>query len=351
MSETTITETPNGQRSVGDDVSDDDEIGTKFLYCPKCYDMVNYFIDECLEQSSKVCKFKKLLNKYKKSQEEYSQKYEELLFDYDEIKAVKEELEEKASVAGGDKDAEQQQPSTQPLIDELISKNKMLVIENESLKLQIEGQKQTSSESFVKIEDFEEMKKNFDCQKELADKYLSQLKTANEQIDEQNSIRSNLEAEIDGLKYELSRMKQASQPDLIQLDVTSMEPSELCRLQAQVETLLVENEELKKKWLVDSSLTQHQTVEVKCSSEEVFMEVVSSESSDGRDMMTCRVDFSQATQVLEVSEQSQAVGQENKSEHETRIIEMNNEIGNLRNQVFIFSKIYFYLKGDFNFFI
>jgi hypothetical protein len=72
-----------------------EDIGLKYFYCEKCYDMVNYFIDECWSKSEQAIKYKDLLKQYKKQYVEYKQKFDDLDFEFEEVKAAKEEIEEK----------------------------------------------------------------------------------------------------------------------------------------------------------------------------------------------------------------------------------------------------------------
>ena len=72
----------------------DDLINNDF-YCEKCYDMLNYFISECLTLSPRATKFEKFYSKYKRDCKHYKSRYETLEFDYEEVKAQKEDLEER----------------------------------------------------------------------------------------------------------------------------------------------------------------------------------------------------------------------------------------------------------------
>ena len=72
-----------------EDLADND------FYCAKCYDMVNYFIDECETLTPKIQKFERGYIKWKKYGQEIRDKYETLEFDYQEVKSQKEDFEER----------------------------------------------------------------------------------------------------------------------------------------------------------------------------------------------------------------------------------------------------------------
>ena len=65
------------------------------FYCEKCYDMVNYFIAECLTISPQLTELKTRFSKLQKCTFSLKSKYETLEFNYEEEKAQKEELQER----------------------------------------------------------------------------------------------------------------------------------------------------------------------------------------------------------------------------------------------------------------
>lgn len=67
------------------------------FYCEKCYDMINYFIDECQTLAPKVTRLKSNYSQCKKNKKQYQKTLDALEFDYEEMKAQKEDFEEKYS--------------------------------------------------------------------------------------------------------------------------------------------------------------------------------------------------------------------------------------------------------------
>ena len=65
------------------------------FYCEKCYDMVNYFIGECLTYSPQLTELKSRFSRLKKCKSYLKSKYETLEFNYEEEKAQREDLEER----------------------------------------------------------------------------------------------------------------------------------------------------------------------------------------------------------------------------------------------------------------
>lgn len=65
------------------------------FYCEKCYDMVNYFISECLTMSPQLSELKVNCKKLSKFKSSMINKYETLEFNYEEVKAQKEDYEER----------------------------------------------------------------------------------------------------------------------------------------------------------------------------------------------------------------------------------------------------------------
>ena len=65
------------------------------FYCEKCYDMVNYFINECLTISPQLSDLKKSFAQLEKYAYSLENKYDTLEFNYEEEKAQREDLEER----------------------------------------------------------------------------------------------------------------------------------------------------------------------------------------------------------------------------------------------------------------
>ena len=65
------------------------------FYCEKCYDTVNYLIDECLTISPQLTELKKMCHMYKNSSSSFRSKYTTLEFNYQEEKTMREDLEER----------------------------------------------------------------------------------------------------------------------------------------------------------------------------------------------------------------------------------------------------------------
>jgi RNAse (barnase) inhibitor barstar len=63
--------------------------------CEKCYEMVNYFINECLKLSPQLTKLEKEKYNKLKSLQKCKGKLEMLQFNYEEVKAEKEDFEER----------------------------------------------------------------------------------------------------------------------------------------------------------------------------------------------------------------------------------------------------------------
>ncbi len=78
--------------------SKDDILKNNDFYCEKCYEMVNYFIDECQTMAPKVSTLKKNYSLAKKDKEHYQNSLDTLQFDYEEMKAQKEDFEERYSI-------------------------------------------------------------------------------------------------------------------------------------------------------------------------------------------------------------------------------------------------------------
>lgn len=68
------------------------------LYCEKCYDALNYFIDECQTMAPKLSKLKSTVSACKKDNDHYKSTLENLEFDFQEIKAQKEDYEERYNI-------------------------------------------------------------------------------------------------------------------------------------------------------------------------------------------------------------------------------------------------------------
>ena len=65
------------------------------FYCEKCYDMINYFISECLTMSPQLTELKKRCHLFNKLKSSFRSKYDTLEFNYQEVKTQKEDLEER----------------------------------------------------------------------------------------------------------------------------------------------------------------------------------------------------------------------------------------------------------------
>ncbi len=78
--------------------AEDDTLKNNDFYCEKCYEMLNYFIDECQTMAPKVSTLKKNYSLCKKDKEHYRNTLDTLQFDYDEMRAQKEDFEERYSI-------------------------------------------------------------------------------------------------------------------------------------------------------------------------------------------------------------------------------------------------------------
>ena len=83
------------QKAKSDKANSDETLLNNDFYCEKCYDMINYFIDECQTLAPKVSRLKSNYSQCKKNKEHYRKSFEALEFDYEEMKAQKEDFEEK----------------------------------------------------------------------------------------------------------------------------------------------------------------------------------------------------------------------------------------------------------------
>jgi hypothetical protein len=64
------------------------------LYCDKCFESVNFFLDDAQSNSSAAQKYRKLYKEYKANLVDYKKKFQSLEFEFDEIKSLKEQYEE-----------------------------------------------------------------------------------------------------------------------------------------------------------------------------------------------------------------------------------------------------------------
>jgi septal ring factor EnvC (AmiA/AmiB activator) len=75
-----------------------DEPDTNDLYCEKCYETLNYFIDECQTMAPKLTKLKANLCEFKRDNTDYRSTLEDLQFNLEEVKAQKEDIEERYNI-------------------------------------------------------------------------------------------------------------------------------------------------------------------------------------------------------------------------------------------------------------
>jgi hypothetical protein len=69
------------------------------LYCDKCFESVNFFLDEAQANSTTAQRYKELYKDYKLNFTQYKNKFEALEFEFDEMKSLKDHYEELISQA------------------------------------------------------------------------------------------------------------------------------------------------------------------------------------------------------------------------------------------------------------
>lgn len=78
------------ETNIEDEISD--------FYCEKCYDTINYFIDECQYLSPKANQYRDLYLKYKQSHNKLKKEHDMLQFEFEELKALVETHDEDKSL-------------------------------------------------------------------------------------------------------------------------------------------------------------------------------------------------------------------------------------------------------------
>ena len=85
------------KKSEAESMASDDPLNSDF-YCEKCYDMLNYFIDECQTLAPRVTKLQSNYSICKKNKDYYKNTLEAIEFNFEEMKAQKEDYEEKYNI-------------------------------------------------------------------------------------------------------------------------------------------------------------------------------------------------------------------------------------------------------------